>query len=37
MSLSRKKNEELKTVVVYTVILNELDSARSVDLHFMHS
>jgi hypothetical protein len=37
MSLSRKNNEELKTVVVYTVILDELDSARSVDLHFIYS
>jgi len=41
MSLSRKNNEELKTVVVvvvvYTVIRDGLDFARSVDLHSIYS
>jgi uncharacterized membrane protein YidH (DUF202 family) len=37
MSLSRKNNEELKTVVMYTVIRDGLDFARSVDLHSIYS
>jgi hypothetical protein len=37
MSLSRKNDEELKIVVVCTVIWDGLDFARSVDVHSIHS